>query len=203
MAGRARVLADPRRHKAGRPERYLLSGVARCAVCGGRIYGARELRGVPIYAEPAARRAPRRGRGAARGHDRSRPPRPTRRPRALLSGGQRDQAQGLREEEASLRARLDGLSEAFAEGEVDREQLRKGSERLRARLVTVTSTLASLAVTPAVADLVSSADVAQAWNELDLDRQRAVVDTLLTVVLHSPGRGARHFNPATGELTWK
>jgi site-specific DNA recombinase len=198
------VLADPSRHKAGRPERYLLSGVARCAVCGGRIYGAREPRGRTYLCE-SRRHVVRRAENVEHFVVKTvlaRLARPD--ARELFSrADSRDQAQGLREEEASLRARLDGLSEAFAEGDIDREQLRKGSQRLRLRLTTVTSTLASLAVTPAVADLVSSADVAQAWNELDLDRQRAVVDTLLGVVLHSPGRGARHFNPTTVELTWK
>ena len=41
------VLSDPSRHKAGRPRRYLLSGVATC-VCGKRIFGSMQQRG-PIY----------------------------------------------------------------------------------------------------------------------------------------------------------
>ncbi len=47
------------------------------------------------------------------------------------------EARALREEEAGLRTRLDGLSEAFAEGDIDREQLRSGSHRLQARLAQV------------------------------------------------------------------
>ena len=113
------------------------------------------------------------------------------------------EARALREEEAGLRTRLDGLSEAFAEGDIDREQLRAGSHRLQARLAQVVDKLSSLAVTPAVADLLAKQDVAAAWSALDLDRQRAVVNTLMTVVLHSPGRGVRTFDPSTVEITWR
>lgn len=198
------VLADPSRHKAGRPERYLLSGVAKCAACGGRIYGAREPRGRTYLCET-------RKHVVRRAEDvdamvttlvLGRLMQPDAR-ELFARSDSRDEAQELREEEAALRARKDGLAAAFAEGDIDREQLRTGSARLGDRLAVVVEQLANMAVTPVVADLLRSEDVEGAWAALDLDRQRAVVGALLGVVLHSPGRGARTFDPRTVGITWK
>lgn len=44
-------------------------------------------------------------------------------------------------------------------------------------------------------------DVRTVWAVLDPDRQRAVVDALMTVTLHSPGRGRRTFDPYSVEVT--
>ena len=39
------------------------------------------------------------------------------------------------------------------------------------------------------------------WAVLNAERQRAVVEALMTVTLHSPGRGRRNFDPDTVEIT--
>jgi hypothetical protein len=46
-------------------------------------------------------------------------------------------------------------------------------------------------------DLVGTEDVRAAWDVLDTERQRGVIDTLMDVVLFPVGRGARHFDPST------
>lgn len=43
------VFTDPARRKAGRPRRQLLTGVARCSVCGGGIFGCTAKRGPRYY----------------------------------------------------------------------------------------------------------------------------------------------------------
>lgn len=198
------VLSDPARHMAGPPTRYLLSGVAVCAVCGGRIYGAREPRGRTYLCgtrKHVVRRAdPVEALVVALVLARLQQPDARKifaRPEA------RSDAAVLRDEEQGLRSRLDGLAEAFAEGVVDRQALAAGSARLRKRLSDVEARLADLAVTPAVAELLAAADVESAWLRLDLDRQRAVVGTLLHISLESPGRGVRTFDPQTVQLTWR
>ena len=198
------LLADPARHKAGRPERYLLSGVAKCATCSGRIYGAKEPRGRTYFCESrrhVVRRADpveelvtatvlqRLGRPDAR--------------ELFARSDTREEAQSLREEEASVRVRLNGLSQAYAEGDIDREQLRAGSERLKTRLTQVIDRLSSLAVTPAVADLLEQSDLKASWAALPMDRQRAVIDTLMKIELRSPGRGARSFDPKSVDISWR
>jgi site-specific DNA recombinase len=55
-----------------------------------------------------------------------------------------------------------------------------------------------------LAPLVAAQNAAAVWADLDLSRQRAVIKTLMTVTLHSPGRGARRlFDPATVTVTWR
>lgn len=39
--------------------------------------------------------------------------------------------------------------------------------------------------------LIKAADVRAVWEAMDTDRQRVVIDTLMTVVLLPPGRGVR------------
>ena len=42
------------------------------------------------------------------------------------------------------------------------------------------------------------------WADLDISRKRAVIKTLMSVTLYSPGRGARRpFDPATVKVTWR
>ncbi len=41
-------------------------------------------------------------------------------------------------------------------------------------------------------------------EELDLSRKRAVIKTLMTITLLSPGMGTRRaFDPATVQVTWR
>jgi len=199
------VLSDPARHRAGRPTRYLLSGIARCGQCGARIYGAGEPRRGRIYVCESRRHVSRRADPVDRlvvDMVLSRLTRQDARD-VFARPDSRAEVQSMRQQEAALRSRLDGLAEAFAAGEVDREQLRAGSERLRGALADVVDRLASLAVTPAVSGLLGAEDVAAAWLDLGLDRQRAVVDTLVTIALHPPGQGVRTFDPRSVEIEWR
>src|SRR4051812_28743765 len=56
---------------------------------------------------------------------------------------------------------------------------------------------------PVLGELVTAADVLATWDALDLDRRRAAVDTLMTLTLLPPGRGARTFNPETVRIDWR
>ena len=55
-----------------------------------------------------------------------------------------------------------------------------------------------------LAPLVAAENAAAVWADLDISRQRAVIKTLMSVTLHSPGRGARRpFDPATVKVAWR
>jgi len=200
------VLSDPRRRKAGPPRQHLLSGVARCGVCDARIFGVSEKSKGVLYrcetrlhvnrkAEPvdelvtavivARLSQPDALEVFTRQHD------------------DREEAARLREQETTLRRRLDTLAEDYAAGLIDRPQLRAGSERLRADLETISATLDGMVRSPVLSDLVSTGDVEATWHGLDIDRKRAVVNLLLTVHLDPPGRGARAFDPATVRVAWR
>jgi site-specific DNA recombinase len=198
------VLTDPARRRAGRPRRYLLSGLARCAVCGLRCYGTTEKRG-PLYYCESRRHIARRAEDIEDLVNEtivaflSRPDAAA----ALARPDKSDKAADLRTEERGLRARLDGLAEAFAAGDIDAQQLSAGSKRLRARLSVVGTELATLARTPVLSAILTATDVRATWEALDIDTAREIIGALLTVTLHSPGRGARHFDPDTVSIVWK
>lgn len=87
-----------------------------------------------------------------------------------------------RSESEEARARLDVLAEAFAAGDIDRDQLTSGSTRLRAMLERSDRVLAQAAGGTALADLsLGTPRVAKQWLGLELYRQRALVDLLFDV----------------------
>lgn len=202
------VLSDPARHKAGPPRRYLLSGIAHCSVCGGRLFGVTEKGKGPLYRCESRRHVSMKADPvddlilrlvAAR----------LSQPDAadlLAPPGRADEARALRDEDTDLRARLDGLAEAYAAGDIDRRQLRAGTERLRRRLEEIADELARMARNPVLTNIVTAEDVTAEVHAMyadDLDRLRALVAFLVTITVTPPGRGARSFDPRTVRVQWR
>lgn len=202
------MLSDPARHKAGPPRRHMLSGIGRCADCGGHLFGVHEkgkgslyrcetrkhvsAKAAPVDALVLAVIAGRLSRPDAIG--------------LLAAPAHAGEASSLRDEDAGLRGRLDGLAEAFAADEIDRRQLAAGSARLNRRLEEIGHKLVDLSGSPVLTDLVTADDVEaelQAMYSDDLDRLRAVIAHLASVTLIPAGRGARTFRPETVRVDWK
>lgn len=100
----------------------------------------------------------------------------------------------LRSEADAIRVNLDALAEDKALGLIDREQLRKGSIAGRKRLAEIDQLFVHAAAESAVAELVTSDDVAAKWasGDLTLAVRRAILDELCTVTLMpSEVRGPR------------
>jgi DNA invertase Pin-like site-specific DNA recombinase len=110
--------------------------------------------------------------------------------RDLLIDDDREDLAQLRTEQATLRMRLDQLAEAFSDGALTASQLKKGTERLRARLGDIEARMVHIDRAPLLADLVTASDVRTAWQGAGLHRQRAVIDLLYVVTLlpRPPGR---------------
>lgn len=83
--------------------------------------------------------------------------------------------------------------------------MRTRSAALRERLSAIENTLADAGRVSASAPLVVASDVTAAWAGMDLDVRREVVDTLMSVTVLSPGRGAhaRRFDPGTVKIIWR
>lgn len=117
---------------------------------------------------------------------------------------------GLHTDAQALREQLDELARLYADGDVDARQLAEASGRLRERLEAVESKIAETASGTALADF-AGRDPEEVWDELDLDRRTAVVDTLLEVtILPAPqGRpkgwqpGEPYFHPESIGFEWK
>lgn len=200
------LLADPARatNKNGGARRWLLTGIALCGACGE---GA-ETRVICTYRD--------NGRRAYRCSERAhllrraepidelvvattiaRLSRPD--ARDLLSADSPD-GEDLRGQATALRARLDGLAGAYAEGVIDLRQLHVGTSRLRAELQAVESKQAATQRGASLFDLVHSDDVCATWDGLSLDRQRAAIEALWRIRILNTGPGRRVFDPTTVEI---
>jgi site-specific DNA recombinase len=199
------VLTDPkRRTNPGAGARWLLSGIALCGVCAGPVRST-----------------------SAGGHSRGRPTKPgytcrsgkhvvrdavecdrlvekvilerLRRSdaRDLLTTDRADTTEFHRQGDL-VRQRLTGLTDAYADGDIDAQQLRAGTERLRARLDAIESELAASTRPSVLAGVADAPDPANVWAELDLGRRRAIVHTLVTVTI-LPGRKGRRPGWKAGE----
>jgi len=205
QAARA-LLDDPSRRSTPRSGKYLLTGIARCGICDA-----------PVHAGGNARRGHRAYRcSGSLGHF-ARLAEPVEdyvsavavgilsRPDAaeLLVDHDRPDLEALRAEATTLRSRLDTAAAEFADGALTASQLRTITTRLRSRLTEVEAVMADAGRVDTLGPLVSAEDVQATWDALDMARRRAVIDVLMTVRLHPPGRGTRTFRPETVEIEWK
>jgi site-specific DNA recombinase len=199
------MLEDPaRRNTPSTARKYLLSGLATCGQCGAAVnagglnrYGTRTYkcsqtkhlfrRAEPVEDYVAAVVVERLSRPDV----------------ADLIAGDRPDVTGIQAEAAALRKRRDQLAESFADGALTRSQLLAGTRRIEDRLREIEATRAEGAQSTVLAAFVDRGDTRAVWDALDLDQQRAVIDTLMTVVVHSPGQGIRAFRPESIEITWR
>lgn len=201
----ARIISDPSRRHGPNASRALLTGIALCGVCGGGVHRGSTADRKRIY----------RCRSGYGHFGRSAEPVDTfvasvvverlSRPDAhvLLRTPETVNTVDLRQEAQVARARMDSLAVDFADGVITPAQIRTATERLRTRISTLERQLADAARVDVLGPLVGAADVRKAWDALPVERQRVIVDALMVVTLHPPGRGVRNFNPATVEMTWK
>lgn len=200
------ILRQPGRRSVNLGGRRLLSGLARCGVCGATVHAGGAARaGVANYrcsgsfghfarmAEPVDEYV-----SAVTVARLSRPD-----AAELLVARDAPDFDQLRSETLAVRGRLDALAVDFADGALTSSQLRAATERLRTRLRELEAAMADSARTDALAPLIAAADVHSAWSDLSTSRQRAVVEILMDVSIHPPGRGTRTFNPDTVGIEWK
>lgn len=203
-------IQDPTRpgwHVGRNGQRYLLSGIAECGVCGERLVtGARAVDRVlrcPTRSH-VCRKAEyieayvvlavlERFRNAAPGlwaPD----------PEGAIDIGE------LRRESIELRARLDGLAADYADGVLDRAGVKTAGDRLRARLSQIDEQVAAAGQVDVTAPLRAAADPGVVWERLPLTTRREVIRRVVgvTVLSGRAGRpGGMRFDPATVRLEWR
>lgn len=201
------VITNPSRSTAGRSPAHLLTGIAVCGVagCGATVHaGGNSRKSVRAYrcsgstghfarmAEPVEEFVSqvviaRLSRADAR---------------ELLIKRPTVDTDALHVKAVGLRERLDSLAIEFADGDLTASQLRTATERIRSQLATVESELADAGRVDVLGDLVGADDVAAVWKSFTTERRRAVIQTLMRVTLHPPGRGTRTFRPETVGIEW-
>jgi DNA invertase Pin-like site-specific DNA recombinase len=202
------VLTDPSRSRKGRPRAYLLSALAVCGSCGGKIYGAPRSAGGSIYMCETRRHVAVKTDWVDRrvvaflSAWLARPD-----ALALLAAPEsREWVTALREREQGLIARKNALGDLFGAGVMDQDQVAAASMRIRAELAEVSARLAQVAAVPAFRDLIESSDVeatVRGWGESDWPRFRTVLSRVAVLRLHSPGRGARSLPADAVEFDWR
>jgi site-specific DNA recombinase len=198
------VLSDPaRKTGTGTAAKHLLSGIARCGVCGATLRVALNRR-VPSY------RCSEHGCVTRRRQDLDElvtavVVQRLARPDAaglFTSGDTADRRAALAEAE-QLRARLDHAADQYAEGSIDGRQLERITARLRPQLAQAEKRLRTVDSAPLLDGLAGTPAVCDLWAQLPLSRRRAVVALLLDIRLHRTRQGARIFDPVAVELRWK
>lgn len=204
------VIRDPSRANPPRTGRALLTGVALCGVCGAAVHtGASPARrGKEGYRTYRCR--------AAYGHI-GRAAEPVERfvshlvvdrlsrldARDLLIDHKRADVNKLREKALELRGRRTSLLSLVTSGTYTEAEVRVQAATLADQIAAAEAKLADAGRVDVLGPLVKSRNVPAAWDALDVDRQRMVIDTLMIVRLLPPGRGTRTFRPETVGVDWK
>ena len=182
---------------------HLLSGVARCGVCGATLRVALNRR-VPSY------RCSEHGCVTRRRQDLDElvtavVVQRLARPDAaglFITRDTTNQRAALAEAE-ELRGRLDHAADQYAEGAIDGRQLERITARLRPQLAEAEKRLRTVDSAPLLDGLVGAPDVGAVWAQLPLSRRRAVVNLLLEIRVHRTRQGTRTFDPAAVQLIWR
>ena len=117
----------------------------------------------------------------------------------------------------ALRAKLDGLAADYASDLITRQQMLDGTALTRKRLETVEAQMEAQAQQSVLASLpLGTKKVVEEWGDYHLDKQRAIVDALMTVTLlpaprgrpagFQPGKDGEsksYFRPETVRIDWK
>lgn len=206
-----RLLNQPARRTGGGGKRLnLMTGFAKCGVCGGDVkteYRGRkgEIGAYTVYACRLKHCLSHRSKWV---DDRvetlllERLSLPD--AAALWAVGQDVDAGQVREDAVSMRERLDALAEDYAEGLISRAQMVTGSTRLRERLAEAEGLLARMAGDSPLLELLSAKDKDAAWEGLTLAKKRTTIEMLIEKVsLYPRGRGRVEHLPEHCVVEWK
>lgn len=199
------ILEDPNRQLGPGPApAHLLSGIARCGVCGAslRWFGPKSIK-TPRYqcSKPTACVSRRFHLvdelvtevviGRLRMPDAA----------DVFAAGDDDQHAAV-DELRALRDRMDSFADAAADGELTASAFARIEARLLPQIDAAAKRAEASLPTP-VAELVTADDVRAAWDALPIESQRLVVRLLLEVTVNPSTVGTRRFNPDDIELKWK
>ncbi|MFC7430663.1 MULTISPECIES: recombinase family protein [unclassified Agrococcus] len=195
------LLADPaRRSNPGRAPKWLLSGIATCGVCGAPMKGG-QVRGIQAYRCSATPHLARKRDDADHLIVE----------RIIHRLSQPDAADLLTAQDAPDVDRLRGELREVQEGERNVvSMVARGLTSMRAaeatlrdvrrRIADLEARLSDAGRVDVLGSLVSADDVRATWEALGGDRQRAVVRAMLTIEMHSPGKGSRAPRDPGGRL---
>jgi DNA invertase Pin-like site-specific DNA recombinase len=196
-----RILTDPARHTGRTGGKGLLTGVALCGVCGQTVHRGGAAYGKPMYRCISGRHVSRMAEPVdeyvmAVAVEKLQQP-----DAASLWAAELPDADELMAEADKLRRERDAIDQDRADGLIDRVRWRTMNERISGRLGEIETKLAA-AGSSSPLSIVASGHVKETWAGLTVAQRRNIIATLMTPVLHLPGRGTRTFRPETVEIRW-
>jgi len=197
------LLKDPKRRTVNDSRiRHLLTGIARCSVCGS---GVRVMTG-PRYRcpighvvrlqEPVDELVARVVVGRLSMPD-----------AASLLAVDDCEAEDAARDAAVLRVRLEGLVDDYADGLLDRAEVKRAVSRIRPKVeaLEAKARATSSAANDVLADVIGS-DAQARWDTLPIARRRTVVATLLDITILPISDRTKYrepFDPELVKLDWK
>jgi site-specific DNA recombinase len=213
------VLRNPaRRTNTTTAHRWLMSGRARCGICGSPIksFSAHsKKRGTgprPVYTCSSNKHVIRNAAEVDAFVEAVILER-LQRPDAaeLLAPDRKGDTAGLHLRDAALQARLEEYERLAGAGEIDPGSFVRITADIRRQREEITNALGAMTAGSVLAGVADAPDPAQVWKGLDLSRKRAIVGVLVDVVILPAKRGRpagwrpgeTYFDPATVEITWR
>lgn len=195
------LLTDPtRRTTRGGAPRWLLSGLATCAICGSTMK-AGVVRDIPVYRCAASPHLARK-RADADHYVTEVVLERLSRPDALDLLADRD-APDVDRLRAELREAQQGEANVLsmvARGLTSMTTAEATLRDVRKRIGELEAAMSDAGKVDVLGPLVGAEDVRAAWGALDIDRQRAVIRTLMGIEMRSPGKGSRAPRDGAGRL---
>jgi DNA invertase Pin-like site-specific DNA recombinase len=197
------ILTEPARRIRWVNRKHLLTGIARCGKCGHTVgtgakarvgsivYTCKHCHGVSRLAAEVDNWVVWRVANALAQPDAW---------RALMRGNPAASAD-LREQESALRARLDVLAAEFADGVLTRSQLHTATIRIKRQLARIEPQLYGPDPHRYFGDVLDAQDPRVAFNALTQDRQRELIEAMVTVTIMPIGHGgSKVFDPLMVEV---
>ncbi len=197
-------LTDPaRRSNAGRGARHLLSGLARCGLCGGPMT-VQKNRGHLAYLCREKQHLSRKQDDVDELVQQVVVARLSRPDLLELMAADRgdEQAAAAAGEAAEKQARLDGFYDAAAAGELTPAALARIEAKLLPEIQAAQRRAARAGTSPLLLET-AGPDAEQRWERLSLEQRREVVQLLCEVQVDPAGRGRRTFDPRAIRITWR
>lgn len=210
------ILRDPNRvgrnnTLGGAQPQHLLSRIAICGKCGLHMHASSGGKGIRTYKCSSKMHLVRNALHLERFVERVALAR-LRRPDAvglLLNQDDRVELARWRDEAVVLRNRLTGLAADYADGVLDRDQMRVSSNRLREQLAVIEARIGEVGQVDVLAPLVLADDdevARRVWDEYPVSTKRLVISRIMriTVLRGRVGRppAGAPFDPESVRIEW-
>lgn len=199
------VMSNPSRNPrpGSRTRKYLLSGIAACGRCTGRMSGSVSSRGVVAYKCQECSRLSRNRIALDEfivdlvvkrlGHEDA---------GDLVVDRSLPDLDRLQSEAANFQKRMEGLTIQYVEGAISEAQMKAGTKRLRELQEANDAAMSDATKAQVFAGIIGSTDVRAAFDLEPLDRQRAIVHELMRITV-MPSRLGPMFDPESVRVEWK